>query len=68
MITIAEETNNLERVLVGIADSLDKRTGRNLELMVKLLEPIMLLLMAVVLATIAVGLLMPVFKLSSTLQ
>lgn len=68
MITIAEEANNLEKVLVGVADGLDKRTARNLELMVKLLEPIMLLLMAVVVGTIAVGLLMPVFKLSSTLS
>ncbi|MCS6865925.1 MAG: type II secretion system F family protein [Gemmataceae bacterium] len=68
MITIAEEANTLEKVLVDIADSLDKRTARNLELMVKLLEPIMLLVMAVVVGTIAVGLLMPVFKMSSTLS
>ncbi len=67
MITIAEEANSLENVLVSIADGLDKRTARNLDLMVKLLEPIMLLFMAVVVGTIAVGLLMPVFKISSTL-
>ncbi len=35
--------------------------------MVKLLEPIMLLVMAVMVGTIAVGLLMPVFKLSSSI-
>ena len=67
MITIAEEANSLEKVLVDIADGLDKRTARNLDLMVKLLEPVMLLFMAVVVGTIAVGLLMPVFKISSTL-
>jgi general secretion pathway protein F/type IV pilus assembly protein PilC len=67
MITIAEEANALEKVLIDVADGLDKRTARNLELMVKLLEPIMLLLMAVIVGTIAVGLLMPVFKISSTL-
>lgn len=67
MITIAEEANALEKVLVDVADGLDKRTARSLELMVKLLEPIMLLVMAVVVGTIAVGLLMPVFKMSSTL-
>jgi general secretion pathway protein F/type IV pilus assembly protein PilC len=67
MITIAEEANALEKVLIDVADGLDKRTNRNLELMVKLLEPIMLLLMAVIVGTIAVGLLMPVFKISSTL-
>ena len=58
MITIAEESNNLEKVLVDIAESLDKRTARNLELMVKLLEPIMLLVMAVlVLLLVVMGLL-----------
>lgn len=66
MITIAEEANALETVLVHVADSLDKRTARNLELMVKLLEPMMLMVMAVIVGFIAVGLLMPVFKMSST--
>ena len=66
MITIAEESNNLEKVLVDIAESLDKRTGRNLELMVKLLEPIMLLVMAVLVLLVVMGLLLPVFKMGST--
>ncbi len=67
IITIAEEANALEKVLVDVADSLDKRTARKLEMMVKLLEPMMLLVMAVVVGTIAVGLLMPIFKISSTI-
>jgi general secretion pathway protein F/type IV pilus assembly protein PilC len=67
MITIAEEANALEKVLIDVSEGLDKRTARSLELMVKLLEPIMLLFMAVIVGTIAVGLLMPVFKISSTL-
>jgi general secretion pathway protein F/type IV pilus assembly protein PilC len=66
MITIAEESNNLEKVLVDIANSLDKRTARNLELMVKLLEPIMLLVMAVMVLMVVMGLLLPVFKMGST--
>src|SRR5205823_13818432 len=40
MIAIAEEANSLEKVLVDVAESLEKRTGRQLDLMVKLLEPI----------------------------
>jgi general secretion pathway protein F len=67
IITIAEEANALEKVLIDVADSLDKRTSRKLEMMVKLLEPLMLLVMAVVVGTIAVGLLMPIFKISSTI-
>ncbi len=66
MITIAEESNNLEKVLVDIAESLDKRTARNLELMVKLLEPVMLLVMAFLVLLVVMGLLLPVFKMGST--
>jgi general secretion pathway protein F/type IV pilus assembly protein PilC len=68
MITIAEEANSLETVLVQIADSLEKRTSRNLDLMVKLLEPIMLLVMAGFTLLIVAGLLLPVFKLGSTVS
>ncbi|HSQ54890.1 MAG TPA: type II secretion system F family protein, partial [Gemmata sp.] len=66
MITIGEEANTLETVLIQIADSLEKRTSRNLDLMVKLLEPIMLLVMAGFTLLIVVGLLLPVFKLGQT--
>ena len=66
MITIAEESNSLETVLIDIADSLEKRTARNLELMVKLLEPIMLLVMAGMTLLIVMGLLLPVFKMGNT--
>jgi general secretion pathway protein F/type IV pilus assembly protein PilC len=62
MIAIAEESNTLEKVLVDIADGLEKRTARNLDLMVKLLEPIMLLVMALVVLLVVAGLLLPVFK------
>ncbi len=65
MITIAEESNNLETVLVDIADGLEKRTARNLDLMVKLLEPIMLLVMAAITLLVVAGLLLPVFKMGS---
>lgn len=65
MITIAEESNSLEKVLIDISDSLEKRTARNLELMVKLLEPIMLLVMALVTLLVVAGLLLPVFKMGS---
>jgi general secretion pathway protein F/type IV pilus assembly protein PilC len=68
MITIAEEANSLETVLIQVADSLEKRTSRNLDLMVKLLEPIMLLVMAAVTLVIVAGLLLPVFKMGSTVS
>jgi len=65
MITIAEEANSLETVLVNIADSLEKRTARTLDMMVKLLEPLMLLVMAGITLLIVAGLLLPIFKMGS---
>ena len=37
MVAVGEESNNLETVLVNIAEALEKRTGRQLELFVRLL-------------------------------
>jgi len=52
-------------VLLDIANSLEKRTGRQLELFVRLLEPVMLLLMAGFTLFVVAGLLLPVFKMST---
>jgi general secretion pathway protein F/type IV pilus assembly protein PilC len=68
MVAVGEESNSLETVLINIADGLDKRTSRQLELFVRLLEPIMLLVMAAVTLLVVSGLLLPVFKMGSTLQ
>lgn len=65
MIAVAEESNNLEKVLIDVADSLEKRTSRNLDLMVKLLEPLMLLIMACAVLIVVAGLLLPVFKMGN---
>lgn len=68
MIAIAEESNSLEKVLIDVSEGLEKRTARNLDLMVKLLEPIMLLVMAGVTLVVVAGLLLPVFKMGSAAQ
>ena len=68
MIAVGEESNNLEQVLVNVADALEKRTTRQLELLVRLLEPLMLLVMAAVTLVVVAGLLLPVFKMSSAVR
>lgn len=65
MIAIAEEANSLEKVLIDVADGLEKRTSRSMDLLVKLLEPVMLLVMAVAVLLVVAGLLLPVFKMGS---
>jgi general secretion pathway protein F/type IV pilus assembly protein PilC len=68
MVAVGEESNNLEKVLLDIADGLEKRTSRQLELFVRLLEPVMLLVMAGFTLVIVAGLLLPVFKMSGTVS
>jgi len=67
MIAVGEESNSLETVLVDISEGLEKRTSRQLDLFVRLLEPVMLLIMAAVTLIVVVGLLLPVFKMGSAI-
>ncbi len=64
MVSVGEESNQLEKVLLDVANGLEKRTNRHLELFVRLLEPIMLLVMAGAILVVVAGLMLPVFKLS----
>ncbi len=66
MISVAEESNNLDHVLVNIADGIDRQTSVQLDLMVRLLEPLTLLVMASAILFVLVALLLPVFQMSST--
>ena len=66
MISVAEEANTLDDVLVQISDGLEKRTQRQLDLVVKLIEPIMLLLLAGVILVVVIALMLPILKMSST--
>ena len=66
MISVAEEANTLDTVLIQVADGLEKRTERKLDLVVKLIEPIMLLLLAGVILVVVIALLLPILKMSST--
>jgi general secretion pathway protein F/type IV pilus assembly protein PilC len=68
IIAVGEESNNLEKVLIDVANGLEKRTSRQLELFVRLLEPCMLLVMAGVVLLIVASLLLPVFRIGGTLS
>jgi len=66
MIAVGEQSNNLEKVLPHIADTLERDTWRRLDLFVRLLEPLMLLVLAGVVLVVVIALLVPVLKMSST--
>ena len=67
MISVGEEANNLEQVLINIADTMERRTQRLMDLAVRLLEPLMLMVMAALVLFVVIGLLLPVMKSSGTL-
>jgi general secretion pathway protein F/type IV pilus assembly protein PilC len=68
MIAVAEESNNLETVLVQIADTNEARTARSIALGVRILEPVLLLVMAWVVFCIAVALLLPILTMGSAVR
>ncbi len=68
MISVAEESNSLDTVLVSIADGLDRKISRQLDIMVRLVEPVMLLAMGMVILFVLVALLLPVFDMSATVS
>ena len=68
MISVAEESNTLDSVLVNIAENMERQTTRRLELMVKLIEPLLLMIMAGVVLVIVIALLMPIVNAGSAFQ
>ena len=66
MIAVAEEGNNLEKVLIQIADTNEARTGRQIDLGVRVIEPVLLVFMAAMVGVIAVALLLPIMTMGSS--
>jgi general secretion pathway protein F len=67
MIAIAEESNQMDRVLLQVADTIETRTNRKVDAAVRLIEPLILVVLAVTIGFVAVGLLYPIFLMSQTL-
>jgi len=62
MIAVGEEANNLEQVLINIADNMERQTQRQLDLFVRMLEPILLTLMAAITLFVVVALMLPIMQ------
>jgi len=68
MIAVAEESNNLETVLVQIAETNEARTARAIDLGVRVFEPVLLVIMASVVFCIAMALLLPILTMGVAAQ
>ena len=62
MITVGEQANNLENILLDVAEKLERRTHRNLDVLVKLIEPTLMVVMAIAIGFLVIALLMPIFE------
>lgn len=67
MVDVGEETGELDRMLVKVADAYEKEVDRKIEAMFKLLEPMMLILIAAIVGFIVVALFMPLLGIMSQL-
>ena len=67
MISVAEESNQMQKVLLQIADSVERRTNQQVDQAVRLIEPAILCLVAVGIGFLALGLLLPIFTMASSL-
>ena len=67
MVSVGESANNLAHVLLTVADSLESRTDRMLAVLIRLMEPALLLTLAGVVFFIFLALIVPMMRLSSAL-
>ena len=67
MLTTAEESNRLDKVLLNIADTVERRTNRQVDQAVRLIEPLVLCVIAAAIGFMAVGLLLPIFTMAGSL-
>ncbi len=67
MIMVAEESNKLDKVLLQIAETVERRTNRQVDQAVRLVEPVILCVVAAGIGFLALGLLLPIFTMASSL-
>jgi general secretion pathway protein F/type IV pilus assembly protein PilC len=66
MISVAEESNTLDTVLVEISESLERRNWRALDLAVRFIEPLMLIILGGVILALVLALLIPMLDMANT--
>ena len=68
MIDVGEETGQLPEMLLKIADVYDEEVDNSVAALTAALEPIMIIILAVVVMTIVIALFMPLLSIISGLQ
>jgi type II secretory pathway component PulF len=68
MVSVAEESGRLDEELVRLASVYEDELDRHLKMMVALAEPALLLIMAVLVGTVVMGMMLPIFNLQEIIR
>lgn len=68
MVSVAEESGRLDQELTRLASAYEDELDRHLKMMVTLLEPALLFVMAVLVGTVVIGMLLPIFNLQELIR
>ena len=68
MISIGEKTGRLEEMLLRVADNYDNEVRSSVEGLTSLVEPVIIVLMAIVVFGIMLAVLLPIFELNTTIR
>ncbi|MEW6072282.1 MAG: type II secretion system F family protein [Planctomycetota bacterium] len=68
MVEVGEQTGELDQMLLRVADAYEKQVDRRIDALFKVLEPLLLIVMAVFVGFIVVALFLPLMKIMSTLN
>jgi len=68
MVDVGEQTGELDRMLLRVADAYENQVSRRIDALFKVLEPALLIVMAVFTGFIVLALFLPLMKIMSTLN
>jgi len=64
LIAVGEQSGQLDAMLLRVADNFDADTSRNLKRLVTMLEPVLVMLMALMVGTLALAILLPIMEMN----
>lgn len=68
MVSVAEESGRLDKELTRLAAAYEQELDRYLKMLVSLAEPALLFVMAVLVGTVVIGMLLPIFNLQELIR
>ena len=68
MVSVGEKTGRLEEMLLRVADNYDNEVRSRVEGLTSLVEPVIIVLMAIVVFGIMLAVLLPIFELNTTIR